>query len=137
MDGFIGQAEAGQKGCLDPTDPACTNSATPDVMGYHTAERHPELLDLREGLRAPGPHVRAERLVEPARAPVPRLGVVGVLHPGRQPVELRERTLANPARRSLRARPAVYGGEAGPKKPQAAASTHVANRPARSTPGPT
>ena len=36
MDGFIGQAEAGQKGCADPTDPACTNSATPDVMGYHT-----------------------------------------------------------------------------------------------------
>ena len=36
MNGFVGQAEAGQKGCLDPTDPACTNSATPDVMGYHT-----------------------------------------------------------------------------------------------------
>jgi phospholipase C len=36
MNGFIGQAESGRKGCLDPTDPACTNSATPDVMGYHT-----------------------------------------------------------------------------------------------------
>jgi phospholipase C len=36
MDGFIGQAQSGQKGCLDPTDPACTNSASPDVMGYHT-----------------------------------------------------------------------------------------------------
>ena len=36
MDGFIGQAESGRKGCLDPTNPACTNSATPDVMGYHT-----------------------------------------------------------------------------------------------------
>jgi phospholipase C len=36
MDGFIAQAESGRKGCLDPTDPACTNSATPDVMGYHT-----------------------------------------------------------------------------------------------------
>jgi phospholipase C len=36
MDGFIGQAESGRKGCLDPTDPACTNAATPDVMGYHT-----------------------------------------------------------------------------------------------------
>ncbi len=35
MDGFIGQAESGRKGCLDPTDPACTNSARPDVMGYH------------------------------------------------------------------------------------------------------
>jgi phospholipase C len=37
MDGFIAQAESGRKGCLDPTDPACTNSSTPDVMGYHTA----------------------------------------------------------------------------------------------------
>jgi phospholipase C len=41
MDGFIGQAEAGQKGCLDPTDPACTNSAEPDVMGYHTGSDIP------------------------------------------------------------------------------------------------
>jgi phospholipase C len=37
MDGFVGQAIAGRKGCADPTDPECTNSATPDVMGYHTA----------------------------------------------------------------------------------------------------
>jgi phospholipase C len=36
MDGFIAQAEGGRKSCTDPTDPACTNSATPDVMGYHT-----------------------------------------------------------------------------------------------------
>jgi phospholipase C len=41
MDGFIGQAESGRKGCLDPTDPACTNSSTPDVMGYHTASDIP------------------------------------------------------------------------------------------------
>jgi phospholipase C len=41
MDGFIGQAESGRKGCLDPTDPACTNSAKPDVMGYHTASDIP------------------------------------------------------------------------------------------------
>jgi phospholipase C len=37
MDGFIGQAEAGRKGCLNTTDPACTNSKHPDVMGYHTS----------------------------------------------------------------------------------------------------
>ena len=36
MDGFIAQAEAGGKGCKNPLDPACTNSAKPDVMGYHT-----------------------------------------------------------------------------------------------------
>jgi phospholipase C len=36
MDGFIAQAQLGRKGCLNPTDPACSNSATSDVMGYHT-----------------------------------------------------------------------------------------------------
>ncbi|MGD0359602.1 MAG: alkaline phosphatase family protein [Bryobacteraceae bacterium] len=35
MDGFIGRAENGARGCLDPDNPACTHSATPDVMGYH------------------------------------------------------------------------------------------------------
>ena len=37
MDGFIRSAHRGRKGCRIPTDPACTNSAVPDVMGYHTA----------------------------------------------------------------------------------------------------
>ncbi len=41
MDGFIRQAEAGRRGCLIPTDPACTNSSSPDVMGYHTASDIP------------------------------------------------------------------------------------------------
>ncbi len=36
MNGFIGQAISGRKGCLDATNPACTNSSEPDVMGYHT-----------------------------------------------------------------------------------------------------
>ena len=36
MNGFIAQAEAGKKGCVNPTDPACSNSGLPDVMGYHT-----------------------------------------------------------------------------------------------------
>jgi phospholipase C len=35
MNGFIAQAEAGKRGCLIPTDPACTNTSRPDVMGYH------------------------------------------------------------------------------------------------------
>jgi phospholipase C len=30
MNGFIGQAEAGKKGCTNPTDPACTNSSAPE-----------------------------------------------------------------------------------------------------------
>jgi phospholipase C len=41
MDGFVGQAIAGRKGCADPNDPECTNSANPDVMGYHTASDIP------------------------------------------------------------------------------------------------
>ena len=36
MDGFVAQAASGRRGCLDPTNPACTNSTKPDVMGYHT-----------------------------------------------------------------------------------------------------
>src|SRR5262249_14485855 len=35
------QAIAGKKGCVDTTDPECTNSANPDVMGYHTASDIP------------------------------------------------------------------------------------------------
>ncbi len=41
MDGFVGQAAAARKGCADPTNPACSNSATSDVMGYHTASDIP------------------------------------------------------------------------------------------------
>jgi phospholipase C len=36
MDGFVDQAVKGQRGCADPNNPACANSASPDVMGYHT-----------------------------------------------------------------------------------------------------
>jgi phospholipase C len=36
MDGYIGQALLAKKGCLDPTNPACANSTSQDVMGYHT-----------------------------------------------------------------------------------------------------
>ena len=41
MNGFIAQAEKGRRGCLNPTNPACTNSKSPDVMGYHTASDIP------------------------------------------------------------------------------------------------
>jgi phospholipase C len=36
MDGFVGQATQARKGCTDTNNPACANSAYPDVMGYHT-----------------------------------------------------------------------------------------------------
>ena len=35
MDGFVDQALTAQKGCLDQTNPACTFSSVPDVVGYH------------------------------------------------------------------------------------------------------
>lgn len=41
MDGFIAQAENAAKGCLNPDNPACANSTTPDVMGYHDGREIP------------------------------------------------------------------------------------------------
>src|SRR5713226_4695898 len=34
MDGFVGQAEKGKRGCIAVEDPNCTNSVQTDVMGY-------------------------------------------------------------------------------------------------------
>ena len=45
MDGFIKEATNGKKGCganvSTVNNPQCANSATPDVMGYHTAAEIP------------------------------------------------------------------------------------------------
>ena len=41
MDGFVGQAEKGQRGCVQSVDPNCTNSAQTDVMGYKDAREIP------------------------------------------------------------------------------------------------
>ncbi len=41
MNGFIAEAEKGKKGCVDPTNPNCSNTKTPDVMGYHDAREIP------------------------------------------------------------------------------------------------
>jgi len=41
MDGFVATAESSIKGCADPQNPQCTNSAEPDVMGYHDAREIP------------------------------------------------------------------------------------------------
>src|SRR5207248_11271860 len=51
----------------------------------------PELLGLRAALRAPGPHVPAGHVLEPAAAPVHGLGVVGALSQAQRPDELRQR----------------------------------------------
>jgi phospholipase C len=36
MNGFITQASRARRGRTNPTNPACANSTTPDVIGYHT-----------------------------------------------------------------------------------------------------
>ena len=59
--------------------------------GVPHAERHPQLLDLRQGLRPPRPHVRTQRVVEPARPLVLGIGVGGLLHAGGQSLQLRQR----------------------------------------------
>jgi phospholipase C len=41
MAGFVAQAEAARKGCVNTTNPNCANSASVDVMGYHTAREIP------------------------------------------------------------------------------------------------
>ncbi len=41
MDGFVKEAEKGARGCKDPNDPACTNGAHEDVMGYKDARDIP------------------------------------------------------------------------------------------------
>jgi phospholipase C len=35
MDGFVRQAQAGQRQCVDPSSPSCAEGAQVDVMGYH------------------------------------------------------------------------------------------------------
>jgi phospholipase C len=41
MDGFVAQAQRGRRGCVDATNPNCTNGAKVDVMGYHDAREIP------------------------------------------------------------------------------------------------
>jgi phospholipase C len=41
MNGFVAQAEAARKGCLQNVNPACTNSIKTDVMGYKDAREIP------------------------------------------------------------------------------------------------
>ncbi|PZS18544.1 MAG: phospholipase [Pseudonocardiales bacterium] len=36
MDGYLGQLASAKHACKNPNDPGCTNSTTPDVLGYHT-----------------------------------------------------------------------------------------------------
>jgi phospholipase C len=41
MDGFVAQAESGNKGCGNTNNPVCSPTGAPDVMGYHDAREIP------------------------------------------------------------------------------------------------
>ncbi len=114
MDGFIGQAESGRKGCLDPTDPACTNSAKPDVMGYHTASDIPNYWTYAKDF------VLQDHMFEPnASWSLPsHLFLVSewsaYCTQDNNPSSCVNALQTKPAERPANA-PAVYGGAAGPK----------------------
>ena len=122
MNGFIGQAELGRKGCTDPTDPACTNSATPDVMGYHTQSDIPNYWTYAEDF------VLQDHMFEPnASWSLPaHLFLVSewAAHCTQEdnPSSCVNGTVANPPAKPP-AKPAVYGGEVGPKKNKKGKST--------------
>ena len=81
MDGFVQQAEekdsctatGGCGKCRQKSEAECAK----EVMGYHDARDHRELLDLRQRLRSSGRHVRVGGVLEPDRAPRDGLGLVG------------------------------------------------------------
>ena len=86
-------------------------------MGYHDRARHPELLDVRDELRAPGPHVRAERVVEPARAPLHGLGVVGALREHNDPFSCVNALAGPDTRRTRRSTRRARRSSRGPTSP--------------------
>jgi phospholipase C len=114
MDGFIAQAESGLRGCLNPTDPACTNSAQPDVMGYHTQSDIPNYWTYANDF------VLQDHMFEPnASWSLPsHLFLVSewsaYCTQAGNPSSCVNALQTNPAERPQTA-PAVYGGEAGPK----------------------
>jgi len=114
MNGFIGQAQSGRKGCLDPTDPACTNSSMPDVMGYHSESDIPNYWTYAKDF------VLQDRIFEPnASWSLPsHLFLVSewsayctqVDNPSSCVNALQTRPAERPS-----SHPAIYGGQAGPK----------------------
>jgi phospholipase C len=115
MDGFIGQAESARKSCADPTDPACSNSSSPDVMGYHTQSDIPNYWAYANDF------VLQDRMFEPnASWSLPaHLFMVSewaaYCTQEDVPTSCVNGTRANPPAKP-QVVPAVYGGEVGPKR---------------------
>ena len=86
MQGSIRAFEAIGTTCQHHPRDACDRAdrgpaGQPDVMGYHTAQRDPELLGVRAHVRPAGSHVRPVGFVDVAVAPLPGVGVVGDVPP--------------------------------------------------------
>jgi phospholipase C len=114
MDGFVAQAESGRKGCADPTDPACTNSSTPDVMGYHTESDIPNYWTYAKDF------VLNDHMFEPnASWSLPAhlftVSEWAAYCTNNQPSSCVAGTQNNPPAKPLAA-PTIYGGEVGPKR---------------------
>ncbi len=64
MDGFVAQAETGAKGCGpgQVDNPNCSQSATPDVMGYHDAREIPNYWQYAQN------YVLDDHMFEPERS---------------------------------------------------------------------
>ena len=114
MDGFIGQVGAARRGCADPTNPACVGSTAPDVMGYHTATDIPNYWTYASDF------VLQDHMFEPnASWSLPAHLFLVSEWAARCTQENNPSSCVNgtkdhpPAK--PQARPAVYGGEAGPK----------------------
>ncbi len=114
MDGFVAQAESGRKGCADPTDPACTNSSTPDVMGYHTESDIPNYWTYAKDF------VLNDHMFEPnASWSLPAhlftVSEWAAYCPNNSPSSCVPGTQSNPPAKP-QAAPTVYGGQVGPKR---------------------
>jgi phospholipase C len=126
MDGFIAQAQSGRRGCLVPTDPACTNSAQPDVMGYHNGSDIPNYWSYAKNF------VLQDHMFEPnASWSLPsHLFLVSewsaYCTQAGNPSSCVNALQTKPAERPPQS-PAVYGGAAGPT--QEGASTARAGQP--------
>ena len=114
MDGFVAQAESGRKGCADPTDPACTNSSTPDVMGYHTESDIPNYWTYAKDF------VLNDHMFEPnASWSLPAhlftVSEWAAYCPNNSPSSCVPGTQSNPPAKP-QAAPTVDGGQVGPKR---------------------
>jgi phospholipase C len=115
MNGFIGQVEAARKNCSNSTNPACSNSPTPDVMGYHTQSDIPNYWTYASDF------VLQDHMFEPnASWSLPsHLFLVSewaaYCTQEDNPSSCVSGTQAHPPAKPLQS-PAIYGGQPGPKK---------------------